>query len=88
MKCSVNSVEKGDKTGKERSRAADCAVRLLTLEYLKQLHGVVENSIPYPLEDKKLFMGSAVQQFCFTAPALPLAVATSENETAHLLHIE
>lgn len=62
-------------------------MRLLTLEFCKHLHGFLGNSTLDAVEDEKIFEWSAVQQLCFSAPALALVFATFGDETVLSLQV-
>lgn len=63
-------------------------MRLLTLESFRHLHGLLVNNTLYGLKYDRLFRWSAVQQFCFMAPALSLVFGTLGDEIAYPLQIE
>lgn len=85
MKGPVSAREEFDKAAWKRSESADHAMGLLTMELFKHLPGLLGTNTLYVLEYDKLFEWNTVQQSCFTAPALPLMLATSGNESAHPL---
>lgn len=73
---------------RERSQAADHAMRVLSLGFLKRLHGRLGNRMLYAVKNEKLFKWSAAQQLCFTASALPLALETLKNEVPYFSQVE
>lgn len=84
----MHSEKEVDKTAWMNSGTEDCAVRLLTVKFFKQLQGLPENITMYAMEDDKLFEWSAVHWFSLTAPALLLLFATFEDEVGHPLQID
>lgn len=50
--------------------------RLLTLEFFRNLHGLLENNMLHVPEDDKLSGWITVEHFCVTDLALPLVFAT------------
>lgn len=60
---------------------------LLTMKVFEYLHCLLENNALYVIEDDRLVEWSAVQQFWFTAPALPLMFAALGDEIAHPFQI-
>lgn len=85
MRGLVNSKEETDKTSWERSETADHSMRLLTLGFLKHLHGLLGKNTLYALENGKLFEWSAAQELCFSAQRLPRMLATFGVISAHPL---
>lgn len=51
----VNGKENADKAAWKRSRSGNNAMRLLTLDFFKHLHGFLRNSTLYAREDGRLF---------------------------------
>lgn len=73
----VNGEEKGDKAAWERSRPADHAMRMPTLEFSKHLPAPIGNNMIYTLENDELFGLGAMEQFCLTALAVLYVSAAS-----------
>lgn len=84
----VNGEEETHSTALERLETADHGMSLLTSELTKHLHGLAGTNALYALVDHKLFESRAMQQCCFTAPALPLVLVTPADIVAHLLQTE
>lgn len=82
MEGPVNDEEEVDKAAWKRSETVDHAMGLLTLHFFNHLHVLLENSMLYAVKHDSLAECSAVQQFCFTAPALTLSFATSGSDIA------
>lgn len=84
----VDTEEEVDKAVWERSGAVNQAMRLLTVEFFKSLHGLLGNNALYALDDERLFECTTMQQFCFTASALSLGLAGLGDEIANPLRVE
>lgn len=84
----MSDEHKVEKAAWKRSRAADYAVRLLTLEFVKQFYSLFENHMLYAVENDSRFEYSAAQQFCFRSLELPLMFATPWEEIARPVQIK
>lgn len=71
----------------EHSGPGNHASRLLPFKLFKHLRAFLEKNTQSALKDEKLSEMSAVQQYCFTASAVPLVFATLEDDTAYPVQI-
>lgn len=88
VECSVTTEEEAGKAALERSGAMDHTMHLLTLQLFSYLHALLVINFSYTVDDDKLSEWNAVRQLCFTAPALPLVLASLLHEAAQPLHKE
>lgn len=63
-------------------------MRLLASKFFRHLHSLLTKGTLYTLENDRLSERRAVEQCCFTAPALPPVSGTPENEAAFRLQIK